>query len=81
MVYTKQCGFGFQSPLLTYQLGSLKEGELTRNSFTQLLTDKIAKINIEMVKNDVRPFIKNPSEMDIWSDDYFTQLVDMIRFE
>ncbi len=65
----------------TYQLGSLKEGELTRNSFTQLLTDKIAKINIEMVKNDVRPFIKNPSEMDIWSDDYFTQLVDMIRFE
>ncbi len=65
----------------TYQLGSLKEGELTRNSFTQLLTEKIAKINIEMVKNDVRPFIKNPSEMDIWSDDYFTQLVDMIRFE
>ncbi|GAB6122180.1 nucleotidyl transferase AbiEii/AbiGii toxin family protein [Dysgonomonas termitidis] len=65
----------------TYQLGSLKEDELTRDSFTQLLKDKIAKINIEMVKNDVRPFIKNPSEMDIWSNDYFTQLVDMIRFE
>jgi len=26
---------------------------------------------MEMVKNDVRPFIKNPSEMDIWSNDYF----------
>ncbi len=33
-----------------------------------------------MVKNDVRPFIKNPLEMDIWSDEYFAQLVDMIRF-
>jgi predicted nucleotidyltransferase component of viral defense system len=65
----------------SYQLGSLKEGELTQDSFTQLLKDKIARTNIEMVKNDVRPFIKNPSEMDIWSDDYFTQLVDMIRFE
>lgn len=64
-----------------YQLGSLKDVELTRDSFKQLLKDKIAKTDIEMVKNDVRPFIKNPSEMDIWSDDYFTQLVDMIRFE
>ncbi|MDR1201590.1 MAG: nucleotidyl transferase AbiEii/AbiGii toxin family protein [Tannerellaceae bacterium] len=63
------------------QSGSLKEGELTQDSFTQLLKDKIARTNIEMVKNDVHPFIKNPSEMDIWSDDYFTQLVDMIRFE
>jgi hypothetical protein len=31
-------------------------------------------------KNDVRPFIKNPSEMNIWSTDYFLQLVDRINF-
>ncbi|GHU64282.1 hypothetical protein FACS1894123_08680 [Bacteroidia bacterium] len=31
-------------------------------------------------KNDVRPFIKNTSEMDIWSTDYFLQLVDRINF-
>lgn len=65
----------------TYQLGSLKEGELTQDSFKQLLKEKISKTNIEMVKNDVRPFIKNAAEMDIWSNDYFMQLVDMIRFE
>ena len=41
----------------------------------------IAQTNIEMVKADVRPFIKNPQEMDIWSVNYFTQLADMIRFE
>ena len=65
----------------TYQFGSLKEGELTQDNFKSLLKEKIAHTNIEMVKADVKPFIKNPQEMDIWSADYFMQLVDMIRFE
>ena len=64
-----------------YQIGSLKEGELTRDTFKLMLKDKILKTNMEMVKNDVRPFIKNPSEMDIWSTDYFMQLVDMVRIK
>lgn len=65
----------------TYQFGSLKEGELTQDNFKSLLKEKIAHTNIEMVKADVKPFIKNPQEMDIWSANYFMQLVDMIRFE
>lgn len=65
----------------TYQFGSLKEGELTQDNFKSLLKEKISHTNIEMVKADVKPFIKNPQEMDIWSADYFMQLVDMIRFE
>lgn len=65
----------------TYQFGSLKEGELKQDNFKSLLKEKISHTNIEMVKADVKPFIKNPQEMDIWSADYFMQLVDMIRFE
>ena len=65
----------------TSQLGSLPEEELTRDNFIQLLREKISKTNIEMVKADVRPFIKNPGEMDIWSTEYFMHLADMIRFE
>jgi predicted nucleotidyltransferase component of viral defense system len=65
----------------SYQIGPLKEGELTWDLFKQLIKDKILKTNIEMVKNDVIPFIKNPSEMDIWSNDYFLQLADMIQFK
>ncbi|SHE60197.1 Nucleotidyl transferase AbiEii toxin, Type IV TA system [Bacteroides luti] len=65
----------------TDQFGSLKEGELTQDNFKSLLNEKIAHTNIEMVKADVKPFIKNPQEMDIWSADYFMQLVNMIRFE
>ncbi len=65
----------------TSQLGSLPEEELTRDNFIQLLRDKILKTNMEMVKADVRPFIKNSEEMDIWSTEYFMHVADMIRFE
>lgn len=65
----------------TSQLGSLPEEELTRDNFIQLLRDKISKTNMEMVKADVSPFIKNPGEMDIWSTEYFMHMADMIRFE
>lgn len=45
----------------------------------KMLKEKIQNTNIEMVKNDVRPFIKNPGELEIWSIDYFMQLVDLIN--
>ncbi len=25
------------------------------------------------------PFVRNPKELDIWSNDYFVQLADMIK--
>lgn len=65
----------------THQFGSLQRGELTKELFKQLLKEKIAKTSIEMVKNDVRPFIRNHNEIQIWSADYFSQLADMIRFK
>jgi hypothetical protein len=33
-----------------------------------------------MVKADVKPFIKDPGQLEIWSEDYFSQLLDMILF-
>ncbi len=65
----------------THQFGSLEDTELTKDFFKQLLKEKIAKTSIEMVKSDVRPFIRNHNNMEIWSTEYFSQLVDMIRFE
>ena len=65
----------------THQFGSLEDTELTKDFFKQLLKEKIAKTSIEMVKSDVRPFIRNHNDMEIWPAEYFSQLVDMIRFE
>ena len=36
--------------------------------------------NIEMVKADVLGFVDNPRELDIWSNDYFLELANRIKF-
>jgi len=63
------------------QSGSPEHEKLSQDKFKDLLKEKISQTNINMVKVDVNPFIKNHKEMSIWSTDYFIQLVDMIRFE
>ena len=43
-----------------------------------------AKINatkIENAKEDVMRFVKNPNELDIWSRDYFNQLVENLKVD
>ena len=50
--------------------------------FKTVLKERLATTNIEDVKTDVRPFLKNdPHELDIWSNDYFLQLADRIVFK
>lgn len=65
----------------SYQFGSIDNQELSPELFKKLLRDKISNTDINLVKADVSPFIKNQSTMDIWSTDYFLQLVDMINFK
>ena len=47
--------------------------------FLDKLKERISTTNIELVKRDVTPFIKNPNQLDIWSTDYFLQLVEMMK--
>ena len=55
--------------------------DITKESFLQKLNEHIATTDINQVKADVLPFIRNPKEMAIWSNDYFLHLAQMIRFE
>jgi predicted nucleotidyltransferase component of viral defense system len=64
----------------TEQINALNENEFTFDIFKKMLKERIKKTNIEAVKNDVRPFLKNPKEMEIWSTDYFLQLTNMIHY-
>ena len=63
------------------QINVLSIPDFTPNIFKQMLIERVEKTDIEAVKSDVRPFLKNPQEMDIWSRDYFLQLTDMIQFK
>ena len=55
--------------------------EMSREEFMTVLKGRLAQTNIEDVKLDVRRFMINPHELDIWSNDYFLQLADMIVFK
>ena len=51
-----------------------------KDTFMHLLREKLATTDIEKVKEDVYGFVDDPHELDIWSNDYFLQLADMIVF-
>ena len=53
--------------------------EMTKEEFIDKLKERISITNIELVKRDVTPFIKNHAQLDIWSTDYFLQLVRMMK--
>ena len=63
----------------TEQISGLSEKDFSLAIFKKMLKERIEKTNIEMVRNDVRPFLKNPQELEIWSTDYFLQLVEMMN--
>ena len=55
--------------------------DLTKELFLELLKERISKADIDAVKADVIPYIIDKRELDIWSNDYFLQLADMIVFK
>ena len=55
--------------------------EMSHETFMKLLREKLASTNMVQVKNDVVGFVESPHELDIWSNDYFLQLADMIVFD
>lgn len=55
--------------------------EITQESFIEKLSERLCTADIRQVKADVLPFVRNPMELDIWSNDYFMELSKLIRFE
>ena len=53
--------------------------EMSKDEFKAVLNERLSTTNIEDVKKDVRPFLRNdPHELDIWSNDYFLELANHI---
>jgi len=48
------------------------------NSLKIALAKRIKSVDINAVKKDVTPFLKNPSSIKIWSEDYFLELVKVL---
>ncbi len=55
--------------------------DISKDAFLIKLKERLATADINQVKADVMQFVRNPKELDIWSNDYFLQLAGMLRFE
>lgn len=55
--------------------------EVSLEEFMNLLREKMAKTDIENVKRDVMPYIskQQSNALEIWSNEYFLQLVDLMK--
>ena len=54
--------------------------DITPESFEEKLIERLSTADIKQVKEDVLPFVRNPKELDIWSNDYFVQLAGMVKY-
>ena len=54
---------------------------LTKESLVALLNKRIEQLDIAKAKNDVRPFIKEMAELELWSEAFFKQIVHDIVIE
>lgn len=54
--------------------------DIDKNTFVEHLKKRLSSTNINQVKDDVLPFVRNPKELGIWSNDYFVQLAGMINY-
>ena len=54
--------------------------EVSKEEFMQLLREKLSTTDIDLVKQDVLPFVNNLHDLDIWSNEYFGLLADQIVF-
>ena len=53
--------------------------EMTLDQFHAALRERLAMADISQVKADVLPFLNNPHETDIWSNEYFLLLSDQMK--
>lgn len=54
---------------------------LSKEDFLETLHERLATTDIESVKQDVARFIFNQRDIEIWSNDYFLKLADMMVFK
>lgn len=61
------------------QSGHLKEGEhLTTEEFFSRTSNAIDRLDVNQIKKEVEPFLKNPEALVVWSQEFFHDVVKRI---
>ena len=68
-----------------FKIRAIESGDIDSNNigegdFKEMLMNKISQIQIEGIKLDISRFIQDQTVLNIWSNDYFKELVKKMRF-
>lgn len=63
------------------QSGDLTVENLNSEEFLELLRVRIASLNVDSARDDVRRFIRSSEQLDIWSQEYFLELAKRVAFK
>ena len=66
---------------LQKRIREFNDEDITKERFLELLHEKLSTTDIEAVKQDVRGFIFDQRDIEIWSNEYFLRLADMMVFK
>jgi predicted nucleotidyltransferase component of viral defense system len=58
-----------------------KEDSISKEQIIELLDTKIKSVSFSSIKEDVVRFIKNDDVLNIWSPEYFKDLIEKMKFE
>jgi len=61
--------------------GDLNLEKISKEEFIQLVKKKIDNISFNNIREDIVRFIPDDKVLDIWSPDYFKELVDKMKFK
>lgn len=58
-----------------------QDGRISNKQIIELLDAKIKSVSFKSIKEDIAKFIKNDDALNIWSPEYFKDLIEEIKFE
>jgi predicted nucleotidyltransferase component of viral defense system len=54
--------------------------KMSRENLLDMLQERFARLDVEMAKKDVLPFIKDPIAVELWSNQFFLSLLPSLAF-
>ena len=61
--------------------GDWEKDTMTEEEFRKLLNERIETVNLEIAKNDAKKFIADQKALDIWSKNYFKDLIQHLKIK
>lgn len=57
-----------------------EQGPLTSQMLMTLLKDAVHTLDVDYARQEVSRFVRDPASLEVWSTDFFRQIIDRIQF-